>query len=293
MVHLRYKALRVIRERSVEASRSRSFEVIGHAGEKMIERVLREEVGAQTVRLELLTALLGHLLEAAMEQDASTRHTVLFASVLKARQAGKAVRLLAKQGFVEEIMAIGRTLIEVTVNAAYLQSAGDRELDRYLDYQAPVQQGQGGLVRQGKSTSLAVGLVQRLGALVLRNGGSARKGEDAGWTARSLMDRARISDSVSSIPVMVALVERVFPKGHAAVHGTVASLRPFVASLERGEGPQAEDRYQALTEAFFGINLSLLTLCHYLNSYFRLGMEEAIEGASGADSRTRASLLGD
>jgi hypothetical protein len=260
----------------------------------MIQRVLNEEVNAQAVRLELLIDLLDRMVAEALEQqDGSVRLTLLFASVLKTRQAGRAVLVLSKEGFVEEILSISRTLIEGTVNAAYLQYAGERELERYVQFHPEAQSQRGGMVRRSKAHGLASGLIQRLGELVLRNGMSPKDPDGSNWTMKSLMDRAQLTDAASNIPIMVGLVERCYSRGHAAMHGTVGSLKSFVAALERGRLPSREDRLSPLSQAFFGVNFGIVTLCIFLNSYFQLGMEEAIEEATTADSQTKPSLQGE
>lgn len=260
----------------------------------MIQRVLTEEVNAQTVRLQLLIDLLDRMVRQALnQQDGSVRLTLLFASTLKARQAGMAVLLLAKQGFVEEILSISRTLVEAIVNAAYLQYAGDGELERYLDFHPESQQRRTGMVRHSRSLGIASGLVQRLSEFVLRTPPAPKDPAGGSWTAKSLMDRARIADAGSGLPIMATLVGRCYSRGHAAMHGTVGSLSSFILALSNMKLPSREDRLSPLSQAFFGVNLGILTLCLYLNNYFHLGMDEAIEEATSADSTTRPSLRGE
>ena len=260
----------------------------------MIERFVRENVDAQVVRLDLFLKLLEHMFqEAIAHHEPSVSLTLLFASILKVKQAGRAVQLIAEEGFVEEILSIGRTLVEVTVNAAYLQYAGETELGRYLHFHPEAVYQQTGLLRQRKSLGSSSGIVRRIGELVARGGALVgSRTADPNWTSRPLIDRAQLADHASNIPIMALLVERCYPKGHAAVHGTIQSLDTFLTTLTDMGPEQPEDRLNALAEAMFGVNLSLMTLCIYLNNYFHLGMDDSIDLAANADSRSRESLEG-
>ena len=264
----------------------------------MIERAFEENVRSQVARLTHFSALLERMFERTIGyHDGSIHLTLLFASILKVRQSARAVHLLAEAGCVEEILAIGRTLLEVTVNAGYLQVANGRETERYLQFhpEAPNQYAPNpyGMVRQSVSrslgslsslsslSSLGSQIARRLSAIsLLRLSPAPRREPNAAWSAHTLTERASISDETSEIPVMALLVQRCFTRGLAAVQGTIGSLDCFVSAIANMEPPRLEGRLAELTEALFGINLCLLTLCLYLNSYFQLHMDLEIDGAS-------------
>jgi hypothetical protein len=256
----------------------------------MIERVLRENVDAQTRRLELFLQVLDRMIPEILSTDqGSVRKTLLTASMMRVRQAGRAVHLLSGEGLVEEILAIGRTLVEVTVNAVYLEFAPDAEVDQYLHFHPETSY---------KPMSLQprrnAGMLGKLGGLVLRNLPRRTNDQaDPSWTRRTLMERAQICDTASEVPVMVPLLTRCYAKGHAAVHGTIGALSSFIAAMQAMEPPRREDRFGDLTEALFVVTLCLLTVCVYLNDIYQLGMEEAIDQAATADSSSRASLEGE
>ncbi len=251
-------------------------------------------MAAQVVRLDLLLQLLDRMFQQSAPQASTASLTLLMASVLKVRQSGRAVKLLAEEGMVEDILAIGRTLVEVTVNACYLQCVNDKELGSYLSFHPELGHGPAGLARQRPGGSFAQGLMVRLGDFVtsLVPAGKRQKA-DPSWTSHSLATRAQLSDDGNNIPLMSLLLARCYPRGDAAVHGTVGALDSFLTAMQTGEMPVRQDRFRELSEALFGVNLTLMTFGLFLNEFFQLGMDEAMDQISAADSTTRPSLAGE
>ncbi len=254
----------------------------------MIEDAFQENVNLQVARLTNFSALLERMFQRTIGyQDGSLHLTLLFASILKIRQSARAVHLLSQAGCVEEILSISRTLLEVTVNAGYLQVANSREIERYLQFH-PETPNRYAMVRQTAPRSLGLQIFRRLGQLSLPGSGAIRRREPTEtWTSLTLAERAALSDQTSEIPVMALLVQRCFTRGLAAVQGTIGSLDVFVSALSNMETPRLEGRLAELTEALFGINLCLLTLCMYLNSYFQLHMDLEIDTAAHAEAGER------
>ncbi len=223
--------------------------------------------------------------QATDRQDASVQNTLLLASVLKVQQTGRAIEVLADAGCVEEIQTIGRTLVEITVNAAYLQASGDKEVERYLRFQPRRVYEQVGMLRSGREGDIAAGVLDKIKSLVVGTGlAKAKENTDPSWTAKSLLERAQISDKASHIPVMDLMVRRCYPRGHGAVHGTVDSLRPFISEVMPSEEAKPGDRQTAMIDALFSVNLCLFSLCTYLNEFFRLSMDEALQDAAATDT---------
>ena len=261
--------------------------------ETLLERVLREEVDSQVVRLELQLELLDRMFRESAPYASSVPLTLLVASILKVRQSCRAVKLLAEEGLVEDILAIGRTLIEVTVNATYLQCVGEKELGRYLAFHPELRHRHGGMLQQGSGSHTGRHFVNKISDVVasllpLGNGSKA----DPSWTNRSFVQRAQISDRATNIPVMSLLVSRCYLRGDAAVHGTMGALDSFVKAVRSGEMPTREDRFRELSEALFGVNLAIMTFSLFLNEFFQLGLDEAMDQVAVANSTTRSSLPG-
>ena len=256
----------------------------------MIQRVFRENIDAQNVRLGLFLNLLHDMFSAcAGHYTASTSLTLLFASILKAEQAGKSVRVIAEEGYVDEVLSISRTLVEVTVNAAYLQYATPTELECFIRFKPTFRHPRADTNRRLGGGEPSSGVLSLLYDLVRKK--QQPSITEPSWTSTTLLARAQFTDQMSQIPVMTPLVERCHLRGHAAVHGTMASLQTFVSMLTPSPNRPSESLV-ALGEALFVVNLCLLTLCMYLNAYFGLGMDEAIDQAAGASSRTKTDRFG-
>lgn len=261
------------------------------ASETTLQRVLRDDVDAQLIRLDMFLQLLNRMFQVSSSYTVSARPTLLVASILKVQQSGRAVKLLAEEGLVEEILAVGRTLVEVTVNVCYLQCASPRELERYLSFHPERGYKHAGMVRYRGRTSTQ-GWRSKWKDMVSWMM-PAVHAQEAGrnWTQFSLAQRAEIADERTNIPVMSLLLSRCYPRGDAAVHGTMGSLDNFVEALQTQQMPLREDRYQEMAEALFGVNLTLMSFSLFLDEHFRLGMHDAIHQISAADSSTNADLL--
>ena len=145
------------------------------------------------------------------------------------------------------------------------------------------------MVRQPAPRPFGLQIFRRLSQLSLLVTPPARRQEPTEtWSSLTLMERAALSDETSEIPVMVLLVQRCFSRGIAAVQGTIGSLQVFVSAIANMEPPRLEGRLAELTEALFGVNLCLLTLCMYLNNYFQLHMDFEIDSAAHDEAGDRS-----
>ena len=255
-----------------------------------MQRAIEANVEAQLARLDGFRVLLeGIFRNASAQASSSDRLTLLFESVLKVTQSANAVQMLCTAGCVEEVLAISRTLVEVTVNAAYFQFAQDKEVDRFIHFHPETEFKQAGLLGAPRPRGFVAGFARRLSDAVSGVTGP-RQGESA-WSSKPLVARARFADEQSDIPVMVSLVARCFSRGAAAAHGTIGSLDTFIASVHTQQAPRIDNRMAELTEALFGVNLCLLTLCTYLNAFFHVDLEDAIDEAANAEELRRTPTL--
>ena len=258
----------------------------------MVSAALQANLDSQTVRLSHFISLLQQISEAtAVPNEPSLRRTLLHASVIKLVNSGMAARLLGQAGCVEEILSMGRTMVEVTVNAAYLQHAPDRELEHFLHFYPEIHPRSEGHALSLAAPDQAESVLSRLGKQIRRSlPAVAPRRADPSWSGRSLLDRALIADDASHIPVMSLLVRRCYPRGHAAMLGTMGSLEYFVSALHGTEAADPARRTIALTEALFAINLCLFTLAFYLSAFFNLNMDRAIEQAASSEGSPSLTL---
>ena len=259
----------------------------------MTSAALKTSLDAQTVRLNHFISLLQQISEAtAVANDPSQQRTLLHASVIRVINSGMAAQMLAKGGCVEEILSIGRTMVEVSVNAVYLQHSSDREMRRFWEFHPESSERVEGLLPSPINVGSPDGIISKIRKRLLQSIPTVpSRRVDRSWSNYSLLDRAHIADEGSQIPVMSLLVRRCYPRGHAAMMGAVGSLDYFISALHGTEGSSPDRRTVALTQALFGINLCLFTLAFYLSASFNLHMECAIEQAANAEAANPQDLL--
>jgi hypothetical protein len=234
----------------------------------------------RAVRTELLRVgsfrqvLLEEYQEGTKEAEPSIRLLLLFTSLLKLREQARAAYLLSGEVFVEEILAISRTMAELAINAAYLQEAGDEEIERYQHFDTQ------SLYKH--STKLKTHITVQLSqkdqvkideAVAFARTSTNRKDNDPTWSIRTLFQRAEFIDDRSKLSLMVTLILTVYASGHQAVHATNSSLQPFYSALKTGTVPQTEERLEALSLALAGVNFVLHVFGLFVNSLLHLDLE--------------------
>jgi hypothetical protein len=235
-------------------------------------------VAQELLRLDAHTTLLSKIYGLAIGQhEPSVRLMLLFGSILKLLRMTKAVQLLASEVFVEEIQAMNRTMAEVTVNAAYLQDAEDKEVARFQHFDIQSAFKHATRLRPHTTIKLPVTDLKKIEEVAsdarLLTG---RKDSDLSWSTRNLVQRAEYSDGVTHLNMMTLLVLSSYPQGHSAIHGTFAALEIFIESVGTMQVPLGGERKEGLFIALFGVNFTLSVMCFYLNSLFHLDLEKAI-----------------
>lgn len=232
----------------------------------------------ELLRLEAHQTLLVRILRLAITKpETSVRLDLLFGSVLKIWRMGRAVRLLAGETFVEEIQALGRTMAEVTINAAYLQHAEDEEIDRFQHFDTQCMFKHAARLRKHTNRTLGTAELTKI-ETVVNNARllTGRKDSDSSWSKRNVFQRAEYSDGVTRLNLMTQLALTSYAYGHSAVHGTFDAVEVFLSARDNSQAFSDEQREEALFLALSSVNFVLCTMCFYLNSFFHLHLESAI-----------------
>lgn len=248
-------------------------------------------VEQELLRLDAHKALLVDMLRRAVAQDEpSVRRKLLFGSVLKVLRTGQSVRVLSAEAFVEEILALSRTMAEVTINAAYLQDAEDEEIDRFIHFDTQTMFKHSTKLRPHISNQLSVEELRKIEA-VAKNARSltGRRDTDPSWSKRNLLHRAEYSDGITRSKLMTMLVLTAYAYGHSAVHGTFDSMDDFISALDDSKALIEHEREEKLFLALSSVNFVLCTMCFYLNSFFHLDSEKAIISAGKLTVGTSAT----
>ncbi len=184
---------------------------------------------------------------------------VLVASLLKLRKQSRACLLLAQEFMVEEILATSRTMAEVAINAAYLQFAGDEELQRFQHFDTQSLYKHSERLRPITSRELSAEQEADLQGIVAEARRITQLSDKAqSWsrTHAGLIARAECVESHMPDSMMPGLVLTAHNLAHRAVHGTGDTLSPFYNALGNGEVPLTPERLEDLQKA-----LSLVVFC--------------------------------
>jgi hypothetical protein len=193
---------------------------------------------------------------------------------------GTAVQLLAGHAYVEEIRAIGRTMAEVVVNAAYLQNAEDEEIDRFRHFDTQSSYKHAKKLELRVTTQLSAEENKKIEAVADHARSlTGRKDSDPSWSKRTLMQRAEHTDLITRLNLISLLVLTSYAYGHSAIHGTFDALDPFISSINSNQLLTPANRQEELSVSLSSVNFSLSVMCLFLNSMFHLDLDSAITDA--------------
>jgi hypothetical protein len=231
----------------------------------------------------VLLAIIGQEIVEALHdvQSADKRLRVFRLSVLRAVRICQAALLLDAHGFVEEVLALSRTLAEVVVNGCYLQISDDRELESFLAFD----------IQKSYKTSETLeefiepeGLIseERRGELqaivATARGKSKKKDTDKSWTKQSVYQMAQKLDATLAPTTFLFthVKATTYQFANPYVHGTFGSFGAVRRWLAEGTFPADDGRAVERFQAVEGIYQCLFTVCVYGNERFQLPFRQKL-----------------
>lgn len=184
---------------------------------------------------------------------------ILVASLRKVSRQIEAVITLSRSGFVEESTAIARMLIEAIVNAIYLQTSEEAEIDRFLKYDSQRISADyvSKYLEQGRNHEAAI-KTKELTAQSLRSGLPKKA---ITWSAKKLHERAKIADLDCDFPVFNELQNWISRVSNFAVHSTLISMiHLFPRPVETGGFPQRQTLHEQCLQL---VELALKAFTNY------------------------------
>ena len=226
----------------------------------MLDKACKTEL----LRLDGFSTLLGALYQQAFQKvKPSAKGMVLLASILKLRKQARAVQLLAPEGLMEEIMSINRTMVEVGVNAIYLQSAEDAEYDRYINFDVQSRYVQATKLKDLNPDALSDEQQKEIDEAVAF--ARSRTNKDRTWSKLSPLQRAENADRRLDVRWLTVLFPTVYLHGNQPVHGTFSSVQPFYSALGTGDVALSQERLRNLMLAIAATNCVLYMFGRYLD----------------------------
>ena len=156
------------------------------------------------------------------EDSRYSRRAILVGSAVRLSEMVRAIELLSDNGFDEEVCAVSRMLIEVVVNAAYLQVADEAELNSYLHFDSQYSLNKLSMSEFAEQDEASRS--DREMRLEAARNKTGRKDTALSWSKRQLVDRAELAEQVVKLPVLVNIVRNVTASVNFSVHGTLLSL---------------------------------------------------------------------
>jgi hypothetical protein len=242
-----------------------------------------DDKGTKTelLRIEALRACLLDRFRHGLEGEQSFRRLILLASTLKLREQARAACILATEGFIEEILSIARTMVEVAVNAAYLQFAEEAEIGRYMNFDIQTLNKHANNLRPhlGYKLSEATRLeIERNVTEARIRTGLPDKAQN--WSTKAgLIQRADFADERLGDNSISMLVRTVLAWSHRAAHGTHTSLIPFYDAFGNGTVPETAERLDEMTIALRGVNFCVYTFGLFLDRFLHYGKQTEITAA--------------
>jgi hypothetical protein len=237
---------------------------------------------SETRELKGLLVEMARLLTTKIPPNSQIQQGILIHSMLRVARSGEAQLLLSEGLYSEEMHCVNRALVEISINAAYLQTAVEAEIKNYLQYDAIAM----AQIVQKMTTSMpkdhpidkAKELeIRRLLALSKDSSGAIRS-----WTSKNITHRAREVDKATSSELMTMLL-RVYEVGNSHVHGTADSVVLVGNWILEGENPNNSKRIESTIEALHGTHLCLLALSAFVEQRYQMGLGTATSCVSEAE----------
>lgn len=206
-----------------------------------------------------------------------SRMEILLASIVRAINASGAIqRLYADRPYSEEIHTLLRTLVELVINAAYLQICSEGELASYRQYDTLMLSKVMRLANE-----LFPGCIDHISEPT-RNAFSKHTDEvrqatagtvaNTSWTKLDLHSRAVAADKHLGTQILQFLRRFVYSHGHTYTHGTFSSLEVTIDSFRTGQFPEARAREDA-DFALFGTAQTLHVFAMTINLLKNIGFD--------------------
>jgi Family of unknown function (DUF5677) len=234
----------------------------------------------------LLIQLGEEIVQSLNQVNPKTKRVRLFQlSILRAIRIAQASLVLDDGGFVEEVLALTRTLAEVVINACYLQIANDQEIESFgvFDIQKSFRMSENLAKKMDAADIISDEKRTELEAIVAQaRVKSQRRDKDISWSTDHIGLRAEKLDAtlVQGNAMFALLNDSTYEFAHPFVHGTYQSYSAVRRLMAEGAFPSDEDRMVQRIQAMGGANQCLLALCAYAHIKFNLPIASRIQEAS-------------
>jgi hypothetical protein len=192
------------------------------------------------------------------------RLSILLAAAAKAINTSHAIRMLCvERPYYEEMNVLVRSLIESIVNGAFVQIAGEDEVNAFMHFDS-ISLSKALRIAQGVSPEALNILSEKLRKDFREHADSikamlGKDEQDFNWTRLDVVSRGDRIDKALGVPAFGPVCKVLFPSLHAFVHGSYRSLEAYMPT-EGGRVLQQNMAFQA-DGALHTMDVALLALC--------------------------------
>jgi hypothetical protein len=252
---------------------------------------MTEELDVQKECQKELVALVNRLRQVVTDQandiknrepNVTERSLILSSSVSKLNELARVILQIRSLDAIDEMQVLLRSMLELVVNACYLQQASDDEMWKYLHFDpinnhtamTDLERASGGRLRIPKE------LAER--TTKLATDASAASNLALGsrdWSKKNLFKRAVSVDKAVGGDDLAMLMANIYVMGSGYVHTTYKTLHRHANWLLHGEKEHPLRILFGTNNAIHGVALVLINLGRYFNRKYDTARQPFNEAA--------------
>jgi hypothetical protein len=220
------------------------------------------------------------------EPNVTERSLILSSSVSKLNEIARVILQIRSIDAIDEMHVLLRSMLELVVNACYLQHASDEEMLKYLHFDpinshtamTDLERASGGRLKIPKELSERT--------TKLATDASAASNLPLGsreWSKKNLFKRAVIVDKVVGGEDFAMLMANIYVTGSGYVHTTYKTLDRHAKWLLKSEAEHPLRILFGTNNAIHGVALILINLGRYFNRQFDTVSQPLNEAAKLAE----------
>jgi Family of unknown function (DUF5677) len=242
--------------------------------ELRVQKTCKREL---TAIVKEISGILGEFAAKIVKRNpkAEERVTVLLGALLKASESARAILILGNSGFVDEMNVLMRTMVELVINAAYLQYARDAEFKRFLHHDAI--SGHIAMLDFSRATQGNAEFDLGTAMRVTKNATAAANASglsltDRQWNVetRTLKQRADVIDEEMGQALFAELLASIYVTGSGYTHGSFKTIHKHAYYLTTGTREHPLVTMFGECNSIFGVGYILDVFGRYLGFRFKL-----------------------
>lgn len=220
------------------------------------------------------------------ELNVLERSLILSSSVSKLNEIARVILHIRSIDAVDEMHVLLRSMLELVVNACYLQHASDEEMWKYLHFDpinnhtamTDLEQASGGRLKIPKELSERTTRLATAASAASNLPLGSRK-----WSKKNLFNKAVMVDKAVGGDDFAMLMANIYVTGSGYVHTTYKTLDRHTKWLVNGEAEHPLRILFGTNNAIHGVALILINLGRYFNRKFDTARQPFDEAAKLAE----------